>query len=465
MADVNNVFSHIEATFEDSVARTLDLLRIPSISTDAAYDADVRRAADWLKQELTRLGFDAELRETEGHPVLMARHGADEPGAPTVLYYGHYDVQPADPLELWTSPPFDPQIVEGPHGRRFIARGAVDDKGQVMTFVEAFRAWKAVHGGFPVNIVVMLEGEEESGSPSLPAFLSAHAAEIGASDIAVITDTTSWDIDTPAITYRLRGLVYVEVTVTGPSRDLHSGKYGGAVVNPIHALSRAIAALHDEDGRVQIPGFYDDVEPLTDTERKAWADLNFDETSFLGEIGLKTSTGEAGTTVLERTWGRPCCDVNGIYGGYTGEGHKTVIASKATAKISCRLVPRQDPEKIIDGIRAFFREKLPSGCTFELTEFAGSPGFRVPESGPFLTAAKQGLEDVYKRPVAMVGGGGSIPVVGLLKEKAGLDSILVGFGLSDDRIHSPNEKFELKCFKNGILSHAAILARFSNVQR
>ena len=459
MTKLEPVLAQIESDFSAAVSRYIEFLRIPSISTDPAYKDEVKRAGAWLRDEFQALGFTAELHETQGHPVLLAHCEAGIPGAPHLLYYGHYDVQPPEPLELWQSPPFEPAIVDGPHGKRVVARGAVDDKGQVMTFLEAFRAWKAVHGALPVTVTALIEGEEESGSASLPGFLAEHAASLSKAAVAIISDTNSWDIDTPAITSRLRGNVYVEVTLEGPSRDLHSGLYGGAVVNPLNALTEALGQLHGPGGRVQIPGFYDGVAELPAEERQAWAALPFDEAAFLSEIGLTQSVGEAGYSLLERIWARPTCDLHGIWGGYTGPGSKTVIATRASAKLSFRTVPNQDPAKILQGLRTFLDERTPPDCKWSIEEMGASAGILVPSSGPFMQAVRAGLADIYGKPAAMVGCGGSIPVVGHMREELGLDSILVGFGLSDDRIHSPNEKFELKCLKNGILSHAAILAR------
>jgi acetylornithine deacetylase/succinyl-diaminopimelate desuccinylase-like protein len=463
MTKLEPVLEQIGKNFASSLSHYIEFLRIPSISTDPAYKEHVTRAGAWLKNEFSSLGFTAHLHETAGHPILLAHYKSASPDAPHLLYYGHYDVQPPEPLELWETPPFEPAIADGPHGKRVIARGAVDDKGQVITFLEAFRAWKEVHGSLPVNITALIEGEEECGSASLPGFLAEHAASLRQADAAIVTDTNSWDIDTPAITYRLRDLVYAEVTLEGPLRDLHSGLYGGAVINPINALTEILAQLHGPDGRVQIPGFYDDVAEVPEDERQAWAALTFDEPGFLGEIGLAHSVGEAGYTVLERMWVRPTCDLNGIWGGYTGPGQKTVIASRASAKLSFRTVPNQDPAKLLKGLKAFLEARTPADCRWSVTEFGASPGVLVPAGSPFMQAARAGLEDIYRKPAALVGSGGSIPVVGYLKSALGLDSILVGFGLSDDRIHSPNEKFELKCLKNGILSQAAILARMSAV--
>jgi acetylornithine deacetylase/succinyl-diaminopimelate desuccinylase-like protein len=464
MSKLEPVLAQIEISFDHAVSRYLDFLRIPSVSTDPAYNDEVRRGGRWLAEQFHSLGFGVTLHETPGHPILLAQHDAGAPNAPHLLYYGHYDVQPPEPLELWDNPPFEPEIVDGPHGKRVVARGAVDDKGQVMTFLEAFRAWKAIHNDLPVKLTVLIEGEEESGSASLPAFLTAQAGSLSKADIAIITDTNAWDIDTAAITYRLRGNVYVEITLEGPSRDLHSGLYGGAVINPLNALTEILGQLHGRDGRVQIPGFYDNVAELSDSERQTWAALPFDEGEFLGEVGLTQSLGEEKYTLLERLWARPTCDLNGIWGGYTGPGSKTVIASRASAKLSFRTVPKQDPAKILQGLRNFLEYRTPPDCKWRIEEFGASAGILVPIDGPFMQAARAGLEDIYRKPAALVGSGGSIPVVGQMQKQLGLDSILVGFGLSDDRIHSPNEKFELKCLKNGILSQAAILARMAEVK-
>jgi acetylornithine deacetylase/succinyl-diaminopimelate desuccinylase-like protein len=465
MLPVDPVLRHLEQDFDNAVERYVTFLRIPSISTDPAYKAETRRAGQSLADELASLGFDASLRDTPGHPVVVAHHaGPGGASGPHLLYYGHYDVQPPDPLELWNSPPFEPAIVDAEHGRRVVARGAVDDKGQVRTFMEAFRGWHQVHGTMPARITVMLEGEEETGSPSLPDFLKANRAELQA-DVAIVTDTNAWDIATPAITYMLRGMLYVEVALFGPSRDLHSGLYGGAVVNPINALTRVLGQLHDSHGRIQIPGFYDDVRELDAAEAEMWHKLNFDEKRFLGEIGLHTSTGESGRTILERLWSRPTCDINGIWGGYTGKGSKTVIASQASAKISCRLAVAQDPSRIFEGLKSFLETRTPPDCRWEIQCFGMSPGIRVPTDSAFMKAARAGLKDVFRREPVLCGIGGSIPVVGWMQDYLDLQSIMVGFGLEDDRIHSPNEKFELKCLKNGILSHAAILAHMAALPR
>ena len=440
--------------FDRSVERLSALLRIPSIGTDPAFQASTLEAAEWLVRELNEIGFEAGLRETPGQPAVVAHHPGPGEG-PRVLYYGHYDVQPAEPLDLWTSPPFEPTIVEGANGKRIVARGAVDDKGQTMTFIEAFRAWKKVHGTLPVAVTVFLEGEEESASPSLEAFLQAYGGELEA-DICVVSDTNMWDIDTPAIGIMLRGLLYLEVTLHGPSQDLHSGLYGGAVPNPLNVLTKILGDLHDRDGRVRIPGFYDGLDDLGDLDQ-AWQALDFDEAGFLGHAGFAHSTGEAGRSTLERIWSRPTCDLNGLFGGYTGTGAKTVIPAKTSAKLSFRLVPGQNVHRIKEGMRAFLDARMPEDCRYELDELGAAPALKVSTDSPFLKAAEAALSDVFGRAPVLVGMGGSIPAVGAIREHLGIESILMGFGLDDDRVHAPDEKFELRCFRNGMLSHAVLL--------
>jgi len=455
------VLTHLVAGREPAIERWKELLRIPSIGTDPARNADTRRAAEWLVENLRAIGFDAALRETAGQPMVVGHHpGPGDGGGPRVLYYGHYDVQPVEPLELWLSPPFEPTMLTTEVGQRLVARGAVDDKGQVMTWLEALRAWHDVHGAPPVPVSVFLEGEEESGSASLVPFLEANRAELAA-DICVVSDTGMWDIETPAIATMLRGLIYVELTLYGPSRDLHSGMYGGAVPNPLNILTRVLGQLHDATGRVQIPGFYDDVRELE--EARAWAELPFDETDFLAGAGITEPFGEAGRSTLERIWSRPTCDINGIWGGYTGPGSKTVIPAEARAKLSCRLVPDQDPQRILERLRSFLDERTPAECRWEIELHGISPAIRLPADSPYLEAAKRALEAVFARPPLMIGMGGSIPAVEAIKRLLGMDSLLVGFGLADDLVHSPNEKFELRCFEAGMQTHARLLAELSKL--
>lgn len=455
MTKLPAILSRLDADLEASLARLSSWLEIPSISTDSAYAGDSRRAAEWLAKDLESLGFEAALAETPGHPIVLAHR--PKPGAPHVLFYGHYDVQPVDPLNLWDSEPFKPVVKEIAPGRRVIvARGACDDKGQVMTFIEALRATLAETGDLPVGVTVMVEGEEESGSVNLPAFVRENAAALKA-DVALVCDTGMWDRETPAITASLRGMVYQEVTVTCADRDLHSGLFGGAAANPIHVLAKIVAQLHDETGRITIPGFYDGVEEPTNQQKADWADLNLTEDEFLGQIGLKHSIGEKGRMLIEQIQSRPTCDVNGIWGGYTGEGTKTVIASQASAKISFRLVGKQDPQKIGEAFQAFVRERLPGDVTASFTAHGASPAIAVPAESPALAAARMALTEEWGRKAVTIGSGGSIPVVGDFKRLLGIDTLLVGFGLDDDRVHSPNEKYDLSSFHKGQRSWARIL--------
>ena len=455
MTPTEKVLARVEQDFPVQQARWLDLLRIPSISAQPAHAADCRAAAEFLRRDLESIGFTASLRETPGHPVVVAHHPGPGPHAPHLLFYGHYDVQPAEPLDLWASPPFDPAVVDGPHGPRVVARGAVDDKGQVAMWLGALRAWVEETGSLPVRATVLIEGEEEVGSVNLDAFLTANRDELGA-DVAVISDTNMWDIDTPAITSSLRGLVYMHVLLKAASRDLHSGMYGGSALNPVNALTRALAALRDATGRITLPGFYDGVAEVSAEQAAQWASLGFDEGKYLGDIGLSVPSGETGRGGLERLWARPTCDINGIWGGYQGPGAKTVIASEAGAKVSFRLVPGQDPEKIAASFKAFMQAHVPADAKLEISG-GGSPAFRVAADSKFIDAARAALAEEYGRPAVLIGGGGSIPVVGSFHRLLGLDSLLMGFGLEDDQIHGPNEKFEVRCFRHGTRSHARLL--------
>jgi acetylornithine deacetylase/succinyl-diaminopimelate desuccinylase-like protein len=455
------VLAHLSRSRGAAIERWQDLLRIPSIGADPAHDGDTRRAASWMVDSLASIGFEASLRETPGQPIVVAHHpGPGDGAAPHVLYYGHYDVQPADPLGLWQTPPFEPTLVEAEHGARMVARGAVDDKGQVMTWLEAMRAWHEVHRTLPIRVTAFLEGEEESGSPSLEPFVRAHKDELAA-DICVVSDTNMWDIETPALATMLRGLLYTEIALRGPSHDLHSGLYGGAVPNPLNILARILGQLHDEQGRVQLPGFYDDVVELSEEDARQHAALPFDEAAFLASAGIAAPVGEAGRSTLERIWTRPTCDINGLWGGYTGPGTKTVIPAEAHAKVSFRLVPDQDPARILEGLGAFVAARTPADCRTEIVSHGSSAALRIPTGSPFVQAALRALARAFDRPPVLIGMGGSIPAVEAIKRLLGMDSLLVGFGLADDRVHSPNEKFEVRCFERGILTHAALLAEFA----
>lgn len=451
------VLARIDAALPQALDRLVDLLRIPSISTDPAYRADCARAADWLVADLRSLGFDASARTVPGHPLVVA-HGGE--GGPHLLFYGHYDVQPVDPLSLWHRDPFDPEVQDTPKGKVIRARGSSDDKGQLMTFLEALRAWRAEHGALPCRLTIFLEGEEESGSPSLVPFLKANRDELTA-DIALICDTGLFDGTSPAIVTMLRGLLGEEMTIRAASRDLHSGMYGGLAANPIRVLSRILAGLHDDTGRVQVPGFYDGVTELPDAIRAQWQALAFDHARFLGDVGLSHPAGEVDRTPLEMIWSRPTAEVNGIWGGYTGDGFKTVLPGEAHAKVSFRLVGAQDPDALRDSFRAWVRAQLPPDVSVEFHGHGNSPASVMSIDHPAFEAARKALTDEWGRAAAYVGAGGSIPVAGYFKTFLGMDAMLVGFGRDDDQIHSPNEKYDLESFHKGIRSWARILHRLA----
>ncbi|MFN4130526.1 MAG: M20/M25/M40 family metallo-hydrolase, partial [Paracoccaceae bacterium] len=443
---LDTVLARIDTDLDQSLDRLLDLLRIPSISTDPAYKAECARAADWLVAELQSLGFDASIRPTPGHPMVVAHGGT---GDKHLLFYGHYDVQPVDPLDLWARDPFDPEVQDTPKGRVIRARGASDDKGQLMTFIEACRAWKAVHGTLPGRLTIFVEGEEESGSPSLIPFMQDNAAELTA-DIALICDTGMFEDTTPAIVTMLRGLLGEEITLHGPDKDLHSGMYGGAAINPIRVLTRILGGLHDESGRVTVPHFYDGVQELPDAIRAQWQALSFDHAKFLGDVGLSVPAGEQDRTPLEMLWSRPTAEINGIWGGYTGQGFKTVLPAQAQAKVSFRLVAGQDPDALRTHFRAWVSDQLPPDCTVTFHDHGNSPAGVMSVADPAFDAARAALTEEWGRPAAFVGCGGSIPIAGYFKTYLGMDAMLIGFGRDDDLIHSPNEKYDLESFHKGI---------------
>jgi len=459
MTDLNAVLAAADSGFDASLDRLFTLVRIPSISTDPAHAADCDRAAHAIVADLKGLGFDARVRKTPGRPMVMAHYtpkGASGK-TPHLLFYGHYDVQPADPLDLWKTPPFEPVLKKDADGvERIYGRGTADDKGQFMTFVEAARAWIATTGTLPVKATFLIEGEEESGSPSLVPFLKANRKEL-ACDAAFVCDTNMWDVKTPAITTRLRGLVHEELTIIGPNIDLHSGMYGGPAMNPIRVLSKVIAALHGKDGKVTIPGFYDGVSSLPGSTKKQWQSLKFSDTRFLREVGLKVPAGEKGKSVLEQIWARPTAEVNGIWGGYTGAGTKTVLPSRAHAKFTFRLVGKQNPEKILWAFQKFVRAHIPKDCKVEFSgRGGGSPATEIPENNPWIARSAKALKDEFRRDAVLLGSGGSIPICRFFKDILGMDSILVGFSLNDDAIHSPNEKYNLSSFQRGIRSWVRI---------
>ena len=450
---IEKVLDQIDADLPQSIERLCELLRIPSISTDPAFKGDCETAADWLVADLESIGAIASKRQTPGHPMVV---GHVEGDGPHILFYGHYDVQPVDPLDLWDNDPFDPQLEETAKGKVIRGRGSSDDKGQLMTFVEACRSWKAVHGNLPCRITFFFEGEEESGSPSLIPYMKENTEELKA-DIALICDTGLFESRVPSIVTMLRGVLGEELIITGPDKDLHSGMYGGAAINPIRVMSRIIASLHDDQGRITVPGFYDGVPELPQDIRAQWDGLNFDHKAFLGGVDLNTPAGEQDRSALEMIWSRPTCDVNGINGGYTGDGFKTVLPSKASAKISFRLVGQQDPIAIRANFRKMVQDMLPPDCSVEFKAHGASPAAQMSTNHPAFDQARTALSDEWPDAAAFVGCGGSIPIAGHFKTYLDMDAMLVGFGKDDDQIHSPNEKYDVESFHKGIRSWARIL--------
>lgn len=472
------VMSSLAAREKAGIARLIDWLKIPSISTDPKYAPEVRRAAEWCADQLRQCGVNAELRETgtkekPGHPIVWATHDGP-PGytGPHVLFYGHYDVQPPEPLELWESPPFEPIIKpadkgDDAPGERIVARGSCDDKGQVACFIEALRAWKETAGGPPIKLTILIEGEEESGSKNLEDFCKRHEKQIKACDVCVISDTGMLQRGHPAITYGVRGLSYNEVILHGPDQDLHSGLWGGRVPNPANELVKVLAQLWDKDRKVTIPGFYDKVREPTAGERAEWKKLPFDAAAALKKIGLgaEADIGETGWNATEREWARPTAEINGIYGGYMAKGSKTVIASSAGAKVSFRLIADQDPHWVSDAFKKWLDARTPPGCRWEFIRHSGGFAGNVSIDNPYLTAAVRAIETACGKKPHLIKSGGSIPVVGMLKGIFGLDTLLIGFGLDDDRVHSPNEKFELSCYRLGVKTHARLLGDLAAMKK
>ena len=453
---LENVLRVIDQSRDAAVERLCELLRIQSVSTSPQHKGDVARCAQWLCDQLRAVGLEGSVYPTAGHPVVLARNG-HVTGRPTVLFYGHYDVQPAEPLNLWTTPPFEPTIRDG----AIYARGAADDKGQVWAHVEAIRAWQAA-GGVPVNIILLLEGEEEIGSPNLANFIEQHKKQLVA-DVALISDTNQFARGVPAITYGLRGLVYEEVILQCASHDLHSGLFGGIAPNPANILCRLLATLHDDKERITIPGFYDDVLPITQQERDLWAKLPFDEKQLAKDIGVEELDGETDYSVIERKWARPTCDINGLTSGYQGAGAKTIIPAKASAKISMRLVPNQNPAKIQAAFEKALRDRCPKGSKLEVVHHSAANAVLVPVDSKAMRLAADALKIGFGTAPTLMREGGTIPVVEILKRCLGVDTILVGFGLPDDRVHSPNEKFDLDAFYSGTRTAAALYSRLEEL--
>lgn len=427
-------------------------LRFPSISTDDAYKINLAECAHWLVEKLNGIGLEAQLISTSGHPIVWAKN-KHQPGRKTVMLYGHYDVQPPDPLELWDSPPFEPVLKNG----YVYARGATDNKGQILAHILGIQEMLAEHGDLPVNLHLIVEGEEEIGSGSLPGFLKENRGSLGC-DVAVVSDTGMIARGVPTLSYGLRGVTACEVKVTGSKMDLHSGVFGGAVANSITALARLLATLHDGNGHVAVEGFYDDVKPLEDWEREAWRKLpvNADK-EILAETGVPALVGEKGYSTLERLWARPTAEINGIGGGYQGKGTKTVIASHAMAKLTFRLVPNQDGDKILKQVRKHLEEHLPLGVTMEIVDGHSGPWYLTDPHSSFGQAAQRALKQAFQKEVALIREGGSIPIVSQFRDILGVETLLLGLALSDCRAHSPNENFPLENLEAGIKMNKAIL--------
>jgi len=434
----------------------MQFLRIPSVSTLPEHQADIRRAAEFVASSLRAAGLEnVELIATDRHPLVYGEW-LQAPGKPTVLCYGHYDVQPPDPVEEWLSPPFQPSLRDG----NLYARGASDDKGQMLAQIKALEALRAAHGRLPVNVKFLVEGEEEVGGASIARYVAEHPEKLRA-DVALVSDTAMYAEDLPTLCIGLRGLVYLEIEAQGPARDLHSGLYGGAAPNPIFALIELLARAKDEGGVLRIPGLYDDVEPPSPAERASWERLPFDERRFLEkEVGAAALTGEAGYSVLERVWARPTFEVHGIAGGFTGAGAKTVIPARATAKVSLRLVARQQPEKVIAAVESFVAAHAPRGVRLRVRVLSASPAVLVNPDHPAIRLAAEAFSETFGRPTVFIRSGGSIPIVGEFARHLGIPTVLMGFGLPDDGLHSPNEKFRLENFYLGIRTVARFLERY-----
>jgi succinyl-diaminopimelate desuccinylase len=455
---VDNVVSYIQAhrqAFEDELAA---LLRIASVSADSRQRGDVRRAADWIADQFKKLGLATELIETGGHPLIYAQT-PPVPGVPIALVYGHYDVQPPEPLDEWISPPFEPTERNG----NIYARGATDDKGQMLTHVKSVEAWIKTVGKLPIQVKFLIEGEEEVGSEHLTPFVRQHRDKL-ACDTIVISDSCQFAPGVPAITYGLRGIAYYELRLRGPKQDLHSGTFGGAVTNPANALVSLLAALKDKDGRIQLPGFYDDVVPLTERERAEFRALPLTDAQFMEQIGVSGLSGEKGYTPLEHRWARPTLDINGLTSGYQGEGAKTVLPARASAKFSFRLVPHQNPARITTALRGFLEARLPPGIEMELVDHHGAPGVVIPLESPFIRAASAAIEAGFGKAPVFIREGGSIPIVTTFAKELGADVLLLGWGQNDDNTHSPNEKFSLDDYHRGTLASAHLWQQLASVK-
>jgi acetylornithine deacetylase/succinyl-diaminopimelate desuccinylase-like protein len=442
---------------ENYLEEFYSFLRFPSVSTDDQYKEKLEECADWLVKKLSSIGLQVQVVPTRGHPIVWARN-KHQPGRPTVLIYGHYDVQPPDPLELWDSPPFEPVLKDG----YVFARGATDNKGQILAHIIGIQETIEQDGELPVNVHLIIEGEEEIGSVNLGGFLSENRDALSC-DVAVVSDTGMIARGIPTLSYGLRGITALEIKVTGPKMDLHSGIYGGAVANPITALAQLLATLHDREGRVAIAGFYDRVKPLENWEREAWRKLPVDgDKLILDETGVPELFGEAGYDSLERLWARPTAEINGIGGGYQGKGTKTVIASHAMAKLTFRLVPEQEGDEILKLAKTHLRKNLPKGVTLEITDGHSGPWYLTDPHSPTGESAQRALRKAFNAEVALIREGGSIPIVSQFRSILGVETLLMGLALPDCRAHSPNENFPLENLEGGIRMNKAILQELAH---
>lgn len=454
---MKNVLDYVREQQPGALDQLFEFLRIPSISADSRYRPQMQACAEWVCHRMQDSGLSSRIFPTPGHPIVYGERLRD-PALPTVLVYGHYDVQPPDPLNLWTTPPFEPQVRDG----KLFARGATDDKGQLFTHLKSIEAWVKTAGDLPVNVKVLIEGEEEVGGKNLDEFLKSHQEMLRA-DVAVVSDTSQFGDGIPAITCGLRGIVAAEVRLKGPSKDLHSGIYGGSIANPVNALAKMCGRLIGDDGRVMIPGFYDAVAELSDREKQQYAALPFSESRFLEETGSSAVFGEAGRSTLERRTARPTCDINGISGGYQGEGPKTIIPSRAAAKITCRLVPDMKPDRVLDALEGFLRANCPPGVEFEFHRFHGCEAFVFDPTSAWLTAASRAIETAFGREPVLVREGGSIPVVLSLKQILGIDTLLLGWGRNTDNLHSPDEHIHVEDFQRGVFASACLWHELAKV--
>ena len=454
MSNLDAILAHVDANMPASVEKLQRLLAFPSVSSQPDGRDGILACAHWLERELGDLGFDVEVVRTEGHPLVLARTRA-ETGGPRALFYGHYDVQPAEPLDAWITPPFQPAIRDEDGLKRIYARGAADSKSQVWSVVEAFRAWKNIEGGPPVDAVILLEGEEETGSPSLPEFIEAYRDALSC-DVAFVSDSDMWSAKRPAITTRLKGLVHEKVTIHAPNGDLHSGHFGNVAINPVRVLTKILASIHDGHGRVMIDDFYDGVEPVPEAIREQWQSLDVGEA--LSGVSVTSGPDEGGYGTVELMWGRPGIDFNGIVAGNTGPGERSVLPGSASARLTFRLVGRQRPEHIRELFRAFVEASLPAGCRVEFEGAGGTSAVSVNSDSPYLAATARALESEWGEPALIKGTGGTIPLVELLTDRLEVDCIVTGFILADDAIHAPNERYDVERLRKGIRSWVRILS-------